>query len=99
VALVAILTLITVAMRAVVKGSIEFDYAFSGAMLEVPVALFLWSFGIFVRRADLPGSITYRFSRFRPSSELVALAAQQIFPDDRRQQRNYCDNRLDVLLH
>jgi hypothetical protein len=55
VALVAILTLITVAMRAVVKGSIEFDYAFSGAMLEVPVALFLWSFGIFVRRADPPG--------------------------------------------
>jgi hypothetical protein len=29
----------------------------------------------------------------------MALVAQQIFPDDRRQQRDYCNNRLDVLLH
>jgi hypothetical protein len=29
----------------------------------------------------------------------MALVAQQIFPDDRRHQRDYCNNRLDVLLH
>jgi hypothetical protein len=55
VALAAILTLIAVAVRAVIQGLIGFGYAFSGAMREVPVALFLWSFGLFVRRADPPG--------------------------------------------
>jgi hypothetical protein len=55
VALAVILTLSAVAVRAVLQGSIGFGYAFSGAMREVPAALFLWSFGLFVRRADPPG--------------------------------------------
>jgi hypothetical protein len=55
VALAAILTLIAVAVGAVVQGSIGLGCAFSGAMREVPVTLFLQSFGLFVRRADPPG--------------------------------------------